>query len=126
PARLALLDLVLPLPIVEISHFLGSVIGVGLLLLARAVQQRVDAGYVLTLVLLFGGAGFSLLKGLDWEEASVLLVMGVALAPCHRFFYRRSSLFAQSFTPAWTLGIAGILLGTVYVVVLAHPHLPHR
>jgi phosphatidylglycerol lysyltransferase len=122
PTRLALLDLVLPLPVVELSHFLGSVVGVGLLLLARAVQQRVDAGYVLTLALLFGGAGFSLLKGLDWEEATVLIAMGVALAPCHRFFYRRSSLFAQSFTPAWTVGIAGILLGTVYVVLLANRH----
>jgi len=125
PARLALLDLVLPLPVVEVSHFLGSVIGVGLLLLARAVQQRVDAGYALTLALLFGGASFSLLKGLDWEEASVLLAMGVALAPCRRFFYRRSSLFAQSFTPAWTLGIAGILLGAVYVVLLANRHVEY-
>ena len=125
PTRLALLDLVLPLPVVEVSHFLGSVIGVGLLLLARAVQQRVDAGYVLTLTLLLGGAGLSLLKGLDWEEASVLLVMGVALAPCHRFFYRRSSLFAQSFTPAWTIGIAGILLGAVYVVLLANRHVEY-
>jgi phosphatidylglycerol lysyltransferase len=125
PARLALLDLVLPLPIVEISHFLGSVIGVGLLLLARAVQRRVDAAYVLTLALLFGGAGFSLLKGLDWEEATVLLAMGVALAPCRRFFYRRSSLFAQSFTPAWTMGIAGIVLGTLYVVLLANRHVEY-
>jgi phosphatidylglycerol lysyltransferase len=120
PTRLALLGLVLPEPVVELSHLLGSVVGVGLLLLARAVQQRVDAGYVLTLALLFGGAGLSLLKGLDWEEASVLLVMGAALAPCRRFFYRRSSLFAQSFTSAWSLGIAGILLGTVYVVLLAN------
>jgi phosphatidylglycerol lysyltransferase len=111
--------------VVELSHFLGSVVGVGLLLLARAVQQRVDAGYALTLALLFGGAGLSLLKGLDWEEASVLLAMGLALAPCRRFFYRRSSLFAQSFTPAWTLGIAGILLGAVYVVLLANRHVEY-
>ncbi|HKA13701.1 MAG TPA: bifunctional lysylphosphatidylglycerol flippase/synthetase MprF [Myxococcota bacterium] len=125
PARIALLHLMLPEPVVEVSHFLGSVIGVGLLLLARAVQQRVDAGYALTLALLFGGAGFSLLKGLDWEEALVLLVMGLALAPCRRFFYRRSSLFAQSFTPAWTMGIAGILLGTLYVVLLANRHVEY-
>src|SRR5258705_5658998 len=51
--------------------------------------------------------------------------MGVALAPCRRFFYRRSSLFAQSFTPAWTLGIAGILLGAVYVVLLANRHVEY-
>jgi phosphatidylglycerol lysyltransferase len=125
PWRLELLDLVLPLPVVELSHFLGSVVGVGLLLLARAVQQRVDAAYALTLTLLFGGAGFSILKGLDWEEASALLAMGIALAPCRRFFYRRSSLFAQSFTPAWTMGIAGILIGTFSVVLLANRHVEY-
>jgi phosphatidylglycerol lysyltransferase len=125
PARLALLHLVLPEPVVEVSHFFGSVIGMGLLLLARAVQQRVDAGYALTLTLLFGGAGLSMLKGLDWEEASVLLAMGIALAPCRRFFYRRSSLFAQSFTPAWTMGIAGILIGTLSIVLLANRHLEY-
>src|SRR5258705_13286212 len=51
--------------------------------------------------------------------------MGLARAPCRRFFYRRSSLFAQSFTPAWTLGIAGILLGAVYVVLLANRHVEY-
>ena len=70
--RLKWLEYFLPLPVLEISHFLGSLTGMGLLLLARGLQRRLDAAYVLTLVLLGAGAVFSLLKGLDYEEAIVL------------------------------------------------------
>ncbi len=123
--RLELLQHLLPLPVLEVSHFLASLVGVALLLLARAIQQRVDAGYVLTLVLLAAGASFSLLKGLDWEEATLLSAMFLALLPCHRFFYRRSSLLAQSFTPGWMAGVALALIGTGFVVLLAYRHVEY-
>jgi phosphatidylglycerol lysyltransferase len=120
PGRVEALDRLLPLPVLEVSHLLGSLIGVALLLLARGLQQRVDGAYVLSLALLAGGAGVSLGKGLDWEEASLLSLMFLALLPCHRFFYRRSSLLWQSFTPNWTTGIALLLIATGFVVLLAH------
>ncbi len=125
PGRVEALDRLLPLPVLEFSHLLGSVTGVALLLLARAIQQRVDAGYLLTLALLAAGAFFSLLKGLDWEEATLLGAMFLALLPCHPFFYRRSSLLAQSFTPGWVAGIALVLVGTGFVVLLAHRHVEY-
>ena len=125
PGRLDLLQRLLPLPVMEVSHFLGSVIGVALLLLARALQQRVDAAHGLTLALLAGGAAASLLKGLDWEEASILTLMFLALLPCRRFFYRKSSLVEQSFEPGWIVGIALILIATVFVVLLAYRHVEY-
>lgn len=125
PGRVETLDRLLPLPILEVSHFLGSLIGVALLLLARGLQQRVDGAYVLTLALLAGGAAVSLGKGLDWEEASILSLMFLALLPCHRFFHRRSSLLSQSFTPNWTTGIALILIATGFVVLLAYRHVEY-
>jgi len=66
PDRMAPLGRLLPLPVIEISHFLGSLIGVGLLLLARALQQKVDAAYFLASGLLGAGAVASLLKGFDY------------------------------------------------------------
>jgi phosphatidylglycerol lysyltransferase len=120
PGRMEALDRLLPLPVVELAHLLGSVVGVVLLLLARALQQRVDAAYWTTLALLLGGAAASLAKGLDWEEACVLAALAAALAPCHRYFYRRSSLFAQSFSPAWVAAIGAILVSTLFVSLLAH------
>jgi phosphatidylglycerol lysyltransferase len=56
--RLAWLKDFVPLPVIEISHFLGSLVGVGLLLLARGLQRRIDAAYLLTVALL-GRESFS-------------------------------------------------------------------
>jgi phosphatidylglycerol lysyltransferase len=120
PGRVELLERLIPLPAMEVSHLVGSVVGLVLLWLARGLQQRVDAAYWGTLVLLMGGATASLLKGLDWEEAGLLVAMAAALVPCHRYFYRRSSLFAQSFSPSWMVGIAAVIVATVFVMLLAN------
>lgn len=120
PGRMEMLNRLLPLPVMEVSHLVASVVGLGLLLLARALQQRIDAAYWATLALLIGGGAASLAKGLDWEEACVLGAMAAALAPCHRYFYRRSSLLSQSFSPGWMVGIAVVLGATGLLVLLAH------
>jgi phosphatidylglycerol lysyltransferase len=56
PKRMEILREVLPLSVLEVSHLLASVIGMLLLILARGLQRRLDAAYVLTLVLLVAGA----------------------------------------------------------------------
>jgi len=94
-SRLMWLEKFLPLSVLEISHFLGSLAGMGLLLLAWGLQRRLDAAYLLTLALLASGTIFSLLKGLDYEEAIVLLVILSALLPCRRHFCRKASLLSQ-------------------------------
>ena len=125
PGRMEIVDRLLPLSLVEVSHLAGSLVGVALVLLARAIQQRVDAAYGLTLALLLAGSVASLAKGFDWEEASALAAMALVLAPCHRFFYRRSSLLAQSFSATWVTGIAMLLLGSGFVVMLAYRHVEY-
>ena len=95
--RLAYLDRFLPLAVLEVSHLAGSLIGLGLLVLARALFRRVQAAYHISVWLLLAGIFASLLKGLDFEEATLLaLVLGV-LALGRRAFYRptRSSRSAS-------------------------------
>lgn len=125
PGRAAALAPWLPLPVIEVSHLLGSVIGVALLLLARALQQRVDAAWLAGVVLLGAGALASLAKGLDWEEAALLTVLLATLLPCRRLFHRRSSLLSQSFTPEWIVGIGLALLGTAGVTLFAYRHVEY-
>jgi phosphatidylglycerol lysyltransferase len=110
-SRLAWLNDFLPLPFIELSHFLGSVAGVALLILARGLQQRLDAAYHLTVILLTAGILSSLLKGFDYEEALILALMLGALWPCRSYFYRRSSLVAERFSPEWTAAIVAVLMG---------------
>jgi phosphatidylglycerol lysyltransferase len=121
-ARLTKLTAVLPLPLLELSHFMASVVGALLLLLARGIQRRQQGAFVVAVVLLGAGVAFSLLKGLDYEEAIVLALVMVALLPCHEAFYRRASLLDERFTAGWVAAILVVVAGSIGLVAFAHRH----
>ncbi len=125
PARMAILRDVLPLAVLEVSHFLSSVVGMMLLILARGLQRRLDAAYVLTLVLLVLGAVLSLLKGIDYEEAILLSLLALALAPAHQLFYRRTSLFSASFSMGWIIAILAVLVCAGWLVAFSYKHVEY-
>jgi phosphatidylglycerol lysyltransferase len=121
-ARISKLTLHVPLPWLELSHFMGSIVGALLLLLARGIQRRQQGAFVITVALTAAGAAFSLLKGLDYEEAILLALVLAALLPCHKAFYRRASLLDERFTPAWSAAILVALVGSLGLVAFAHRH----
>ncbi len=123
--RLHWLEDFLPLPVIELSHFLGSLVGVGLLLLARGLQRRLDAAYLLAAVLLAAGSAFSLLKGGDYEEALLLGLMLLALLPCRRYFYRRASLFSEPFSFGWSITILLVLVSSIWLGLFAFKHVTY-
>jgi len=125
PGRMALAQSLLPLPILELSHLLASVSGMLLLILARGLQRRLDAAYWLTLALLVAGSAFSLLKGIDYEEASLLALLALALAPAHKLFYRRASLFSASFTWPWIVAILVVFGCTAWLVLFSYKHVDY-
>ena len=78
------------------------------------------------LALLAAGAVASLLKGFDWEEAIAALGDGWRRSlPCRRFFYRRSSLFRQPFSPVWTARVLFVLVGTGFLLALSYRHVEY-
>jgi len=123
--RLSVLRDFLPLPAIEISHFLGSLAGAGLLILARGLQRRLDAAYHFTVGLLIAGIVLSLFKGLDYEEAIILAVMLIALLPCRREFYRKASLISQRFSPLWIGLIVIVLLCSVWVGMFSYKNIEY-
>jgi phosphatidylglycerol lysyltransferase len=124
-SRLAWLADFLPLPAMELSHFLGSVAGVGLLFLARGIQQRLDSAYFLSAGSLIAGVVLSLVKGLDYEEAFVLAIMFLVLLPCRRHFYRKTSLVGERFTPEWAAMISVALLAAAWLGVFSYKHVEY-
>ena len=54
-SRVRWLRPLVPLPLLEISHFFGSLAGGALLILARGLQRRLDAAYHLTVAVLSAG-----------------------------------------------------------------------
>ena len=123
--RMALLRDFLPLPAIEISHFLGSVVGATLLILARGLQRRINAAYHITVTLLVAGILFSILKGLDYEEAVILTVMLLAILPCKKAFYRRTSLLNQWFSLAWILSIAALVVSSIWLGMFSYKHVEY-
>jgi phosphatidylglycerol lysyltransferase len=123
--RFEILRDLLPLPAIELSHFLGSLTGATLLLLARGLHRRLDGAYHIAIVLLGAGIVFSLLKGLDYEEAIILGIMLAALLPCRRQFYRRASLTTQRFSPGWTTLIIIVLFCSMWLGAFAYKHVEY-
>src|SRR4029077_18573359 len=123
--RLAYLDRFLPLAVLEVSHLAGSLIGLGLLVLARALFRRVQAAYHISMWLLLAGIAASLLKGLDFEEATLLaLVLGV-LALGRRAFYRPTQILSERFTPVWVVAITGVITMAVWIGALSYRHVEY-
>ena len=109
--RLQLVSAVLRLPVIEASHFLGSVVGVFLLLLSSQLQRRSHAAWLITLLLFLLGSMAELFNGLEWQQAVLLLLFFFVLLASRDEFYRRSALVAERFTPGRFLAI-GIVLGS--------------
>jgi phosphatidylglycerol lysyltransferase len=123
--RLAWLDTVLPLGVIEVSHFVGSLVGVVLLILARGLHRRLDAAYHLAVVALGIGIAASLLKGADYLEALVLTaVLGLVL-PARRHFYRRAALTSEPWSPGWVVAVLLVLGGTAWLGLFAYQHVDY-
>lgn len=120
--RLNLLTRLLPLPAIELSHFLGSCIGVVLLVLSRALLSRSNAAWLLTMALLGIGAFFSLTKGFDYEEAIVLSIFAAFLYASRDEFHRHAAIFTESFSTSWLIAIGMVVIGATWVGFFAYKH----
>jgi phosphatidylglycerol lysyltransferase len=119
-SRLLLEALQVPLPLVEAAHFLGSVAGLGLLLVARGLLHRLDAAWWAALGLSVVAALLALPKGIAWGEATLLAVLAALLLVSRRQFDRPSSLFAQRLEPGWLLTVGAVLAASVGILFFAY------
>lgn len=126
PGRLDALLNAWPLAAAELSHFLASIAGVLLLVVADGLRRRLDGAYWLTLTLLVAGAVFSLLKALDYEEAAILALIALALLPMRRAFYRRSQLTGALFSGPWMFGVLGALVFAMILMLMSYAHVDYR
>jgi phosphatidylglycerol lysyltransferase len=120
--RLEAVHRLLALPVIEASHFLASLAGAALLLLAHGLQRRLDAAWHLAVMLLAVGALLSLSKGWDFEEAALLGLAGAVVLPSRRLFYRRSSLLAEPFGAPWAAATAIVIAASVWLVWFGNRH----
>jgi phosphatidylglycerol lysyltransferase len=120
PGRLHALRSFVPLPFVEASHLAASLAGTGLLLLAPGLYRRLDGAFFLTRALLVAGALFSIGKGIDYEEAALLLALAALLQSTRPAFYRRTALLAEPISPRWILSILLALGASLWIGLIAY------
>ena len=66
PNRFLLLAELAPVILIELSHFLSSVLGLILIFLAFGLRARLDAAWIATMVALAVSLPLTLLKGIVW------------------------------------------------------------
>ena len=123
--RVRWLRRLVPLPLVEISHFLSSIGGAALLLLARGLQRRLDAAYQIAVAVIAFGIFFQLLKGADFEEALILGVMLLGLVASRRHFYRKASLLNEGFGPGWIAAILLVVITSAWLGFFSYKHVEY-
>ncbi len=123
--RLAILRHVMPLPFVETSHLLASVVGVILLVLATGLARRLRMAWRYSIILLALGALFSLAKGLDYEEATICAVTLAFLLLGHRAFYRQTNPFAQPLSSKWLLLTAVVVGASIWLGFFVYQHVEY-
>jgi phosphatidylglycerol lysyltransferase len=123
--RLAFLNRLLPLGIIEASHFIGSVVGAALLLLSQGLARRLDGAWGLTVGAVAAGIAASLLKGADYEEAIVLAFVLLVLWRARPAFDRRAAFFDTRFAPSWSLAVAGAVGASIWLGLFAFKHVAY-
>lgn len=115
----------LPLPFVEASNFLSSLIGALLIVLARGLQRRIRAAWWLTVILTFAGIVFSLTKGMDWEEALALSFLLSCILPFRALYHRHSAIWTHRFSMEWWGLLAGLVLVATWLGFFSAKHVEY-
>lgn len=115
-----------PLSFVETSHFLSSIAGVALIIVARGLQRRVHAAWWAAVLLSSAGVIFSLLKGVDYEEAAILGFLLMCLLPYGDHFHRHAAVWSRRFTLEWWLLLGGLTAVSVWLGFFTSRHVEYR
>ena len=114
PTRFALLLAFAPDLLIEISHFVSSILGLILLLLAFGLRARLDAAWWAAVITLAAAALLAIFKGLNWEETAMLTVCLLLVSPLHDAFPRKAALFRMEITPGWLMSAAAAMVGVAF------------
>ncbi|WP_428153064.1 GNAT family N-acetyltransferase [Brevundimonas sp.] len=105
--------------LIDLSHFVASIAGFLLLLLSAGLWRRRRGAYWAALLVLAMGAVFSILKGLDWQQAINLGMVAALLAPCRSAFNRRSRL-SEPLRPSWLLLLTAVVAAMLWLGFFAY------
>jgi phosphatidylglycerol lysyltransferase len=114
-----------PLPLLETSHFLGSVIGVWLLVLSNGVARRLGLAYYSSGLALVLGIVSALLRGSSLEIAGFLAFVIAALAVSRPAFDRRAAFWDGRFDPGFVTALVAVVGSSLWLFFFAFKHVQY-
>lgn len=126
PGRLAILRDIVPLPLIEASHLAASIAGLLLLVVARGLYRKLHRAWAAAILLLGLGLVTSLAKGLDWEEALLLLVAIGLLWLFKSAFYRVEGASVFRLNPVWIGPVIAVVGAAFWIGLFAYSHVAYR
>lgn len=118
--RLYVLSDLLPLPFIEVSHLAASFVGIAMLILARGLARRLQQAWAAALILFILGAIFSIGKGLDWEDATVLVGLSAILIAFRTSFYRRPIEGVGPLSWGWLASVISIVAISIWLGLFSY------
>ena len=104
-----------PPELANLSHFVSSLLGLVMILVAWGLKERLDAAWVASTVAAITAAGLAIFKGLNWEESLVLLAIAALLYSLRSAFTRHAALSKMDVTPGWMASAFCAVLGAITV-----------
>lgn len=123
--RLEYLSFLIPHRLIDVSHLAASLVGILCLLLAHGLRRRLSAAWALTVILLISGAGLSILKGFDWEEASLMLLTATLLIVFRHSFYRPSRLLEMPLSRGNLVACICVLGAALWLMLFVYQNVPY-
>lgn len=123
--RVEILSDIVPESLVEMSHLAASFIGVMLLIVARGLAKRLERAWFVAIALLLSGAIFSLTKGLDWEEATIMCIFAFTLWGFRDSFYRRPITRSFELSWNWIATVCTTLLVSTWLGFFVYRHVEY-
>jgi phosphatidylglycerol lysyltransferase len=100
---------------VRAGHYVPSLIGAALMVLAVGLSQRVTLAWWATIAMLLAGAVVTLLQGEpDWVPV-LLAVAALSIAPFRESYYRAARLFSHPLRPGTGLPLLALLASVVWL-----------
>jgi phosphatidylglycerol lysyltransferase len=130
PGRIEILEKLLPEIAVLVSNFTVFFTGLLFLILAYYLLKGVRRAWRITVILLFLSTIGHLVKGIDYEEASVSLVALMSLFYTRRLYHVKSSpLLRANFWKVWVVSFSALAVyavGGTYFIEKSHMGLDYN
>lgn len=111
-----------PVFLIEVSHFLSSILGLVLVLLAFGLKARLDGAWWAAMATLLLASPLALFKAFAWEEAALLAAFAALLAPFHGAFPRKARLARMEVTPGWLFSAFAAVAGAGLLGIWSFQH----